>query len=335
MSLNTVTLPDFTKLATIKFLKAQDSVPQLARNSGIWKMDPIPNHTGDTKEYTEIDLEEYADNKDEGDQAEIAKFQQGFTKTLTLVRRGKDIKITVEMRKRNKYPEVTKRLTNLGKLVPNRMDLDLSHRLTFGTADSFVDKNGKTVDISTGDGLSLFNTAHLLNGSATTFRNRLANNPQLSQGALEGMERLVVEETLNQFGEKMSTPFDILWYTDDPNTKNTARELMQSTAKISAPNEGVTNVYQAKYRTIELPRVATDAGGFPDSSKAKFWGLVSSEDSSAFLAIQEESFLNSPAVGMNAEDVSTEDWTYAARGSYGIVSVGARWIKFSSGDGAL
>ena len=332
--LNTISLPDFTKLANIKFTNVQASVPQMARNSGIWKMDPIPNHTGDTNEYTEIDLEEYASNKDEGDQAEIAKVQQGFTKILTLVRRGKDIKITVEMRKRNKYQSVISRLTNLGKLVPNRMDLDLSHRLTFGTATSFVDRDGITADISTGDDLSLFNTAHLLKGSATTYRNRLANNPQLSQGALEGMEKLIVEETLNQFGEKMTTPFDILWYTDDPNTENTAMEIMQSTAKISAPNEGVNNVYQAKYRTIKLPRVATNAQGQPDSSKAKFWGLVSSEDSSAFLAVQEEPFLNSPSGGSNAEDVSTEDWTYATRGSYGIVSVGARWIKFSSGDGA-
>ena len=44
--------------------------------------------------------------------------------------------------------------------------------------------------------------------------------------------------------------------------------------------------------------------------------------------------MNSPQAGMNAEDVSTEDWTITTRGSYGIVSVGARWIKFSSGDGA-
>lgn len=38
------------------------------------------------------------------------------------------------------------------------------------------------------------------------------------------MERLVVEETINQFGEKQVLPFDILWISDDPNTENVADE---------------------------------------------------------------------------------------------------------------
>lgn len=332
-NLNTASLNDFVKLADVIWTDTLDSLPAVARNSGIFKMDPIATNTGESREYSEIDLEEYANNKDEGDDADQARVQQGFSNTLTLVRRGLDESITWEMRNRNKAPEVISRLTNLGKTLVNRLDLDLSHRITFGTATSFVDKDGISVDIATGDGLALFSTAHTLKGSSTTYRNRLANNPQLSKGSLEGMEKLIVEETLNQFGEKMTIPFDILYTTDDPNTVNTTRELLQSTAEVSAPNAGVVNVYQAKYRHEMLPRIATTAAGAVDSTKAKFWGIASSSDSTLFLGMEQEPTLNSPSATTNAEDVSSEDWTFTARTSYGIVAVGARFIKFSSGDG--
>ena len=332
-TLNTVTLGEFVRLADYVWQEKAMSIPQSARNSGLFREDPIPYHDGDTKEYNEIDREEYAYIKNEGDQAEVAKVQVGYSKIIKLVRYGTDIPITVEMRKRNKYQEVIARLTSLGVMLLNRLDLDLSHRITFGTATTYTNRDGVSVDISTGDGLALFSTAHTLRGSATTYRNRLANNPQVSKGALEGMEKLIVEETYNQFGEKMTVPFDTIWSTDDPNTVNTIRELLQSTAEISAPNAGVTNVYKGKYSHKVLPRVATTAAGAPDSTKAKYWGLASSYDTSAYLAMNEEPFTNMPSLGSNAEEVSTEDWTFIGRASYGIAICGARWIKFSSGDG--
>ena len=89
------------------------------------------------------------------------------SKTMTVKREAKDIGITVEMRKFNKYEQVTARLTSLGTLVPNRIELDLSHRLTFGTSASYTDRNGNSVDISLGQGSSqqLFDTNHGLRGS--------------------------------------------------------------------------------------------------------------------------------------------------------------------------
>jgi hypothetical protein len=50
------------------------------------------------------------------------------------------------------------------------------------------------------------------------------------------MEKLVVEETLNNLGEKMAMSYDTLFTTDDPNIINTAREILQSTADISSSN---------------------------------------------------------------------------------------------------
>lgn len=333
-NLNTITLGIFTQLANVNFEKKLDSIPQYAKNSGLFKTVDMANNTGDTRQFEEIDLEEYAKIKDEGDQATLAKVQQGYSKTLTLSRFGLDQTITYEMRTRNKYEDVIARLTNLAVTVSNRLDLDLTHRITFGTATSYTNKDGRSETISVGDGLALFSTAHTLRGSASTYRNLLANNPQVSKGALEAMEKMRVENTLNQFGEKMAVEADIIYSTDDPNTCNTIRELLQSYAEISSPNAGVVNVYEGKYKHVKLPRLATDASGNVDSTKAKYWGLASSMDSSAYLGISEAPHLNAPQMGSNAEDVSTEDWTYTARTGYGIAIVGARWISLSKGDGS-
>ena len=332
--LNTATLSDFTKLAGVLWQKGFESVPQYAKSSGIFRTVDIPQNTGNTRDFSEIDGQEYASRKNQGDQAARASVQQGYSKTMTQERVALDIGITYEMRTQNKYPEVVARLTNLGTQVAKRMDLDLSHRLGFGTATTYTNMDGETVSISVGDTLAVYSTVHTLRGSSTTFRNRLAGNARLSKGSLEGLERLCVEETYNQFGEKMVIPFDILWTTDDPNTINTAKEYLQSTADVEGSHEGIVNVYKSKYRHVVLPRVATTAAGAPDSAKRYYWGLASSSYSTAYLGVWETPHLKTPSNLNAGEDFSTDDWSYGARGGYGIAIVSASWVKFSSGDGA-
>lgn len=333
MELNINTLSDFVKNAEILWKMGKESVPQVMRNSGLVKEMAIPHLSGNTREFTEIDLEEYASRKGESNQSQRARVQQGYTKIGRLYRVSKDIGISYEMRTQGKYPEIKNKVTNLGKLAPNRMDLDLAHRITFGTATSYVDLDGVTVDTSVGDTLALFSTAHTLRGSSSTFRNRLANNPQLSRGSLESMEKMRVENCLNQFGQKMYMRDDILWTTDDPNTVNTAKELLRSTANPTQENPNVVNVYAQKYTLQVLPRVATDKDGNIDSDKAKYWGVASSEHSTLSLGVHEEPRLKTPpADGKSNEEFSTDDWNFGTRAGWMIVTVSAGWIGFSSGD---
>lgn len=333
MELNINILPDFVRNAEILWLKGKDSVAQTMRTSGLVKEMPIPQLTGNTREFTEIDLEEYASRKGESNQSSRAKVQQGYSKTGTLYRISKDIGISYEMRSQGKYFEIKEKLTRLGKLAPNRIDLDLAHRLTFGTATSYTDQDGVSIDTTVGDTLALFSTAHTLRGSSTTFRNRLANNPQLSRGALEAIEKMRVENSYNQHGQKMSMGDDILWTTEDPNTVNTAKELLRSTSNPTQNNSGVVNAYQNKYRHVVLPRVATDKDGAPDTTKAKYWGVASSEASTLYLGMHEEPHMKAPPMaGSNAEEFSTDDWNFGVRAGYMVVAVSGSWIGFSSGD---
>ncbi|MCK9370209.1 hypothetical protein M0R04_09915, partial [Candidatus Dojkabacteria bacterium] len=285
-------------------------------------------------EYTEIDLEEYASVKNQGDQSSRAKVQQGYNKVITSYRIAKDIGITYEMRTQNKYPEVVRRLTNLAGLGVNRMDLDLTHRFTFGTATSYTDQDGRTIDTTLGDTLELFSTVHTVRGASTTYRNRLAGNPQYSKSALEGMERLVVEETINQFGQKVVVPFDIIWSSEDPNTVNAILTDLRSMAATDAGlNSGVLNPYKAKYKHVVLPRLATDANGAVDATKRKYWGLASSMASTAHLAIWEEAHLKVPSDLNAGEEFSTDNWEFGVRCGYGVTIVNGVWIKMSSGTG--
>lgn len=332
MELSIASVPDFVRNAEILFLKGQDSVNMAARNSGIFRVDNISDHTGNTKEYSEIDLEEYAEIKEEGDQASRAKIQQGYNKIGTLYRISKDVGITYEMRRYNKYTDVVARLQNLGQIAAKRMDLDLSHRITFAAATSYTSKEGKTIDTTTGDGLAWASTAHTVKGSSTTFRNRLLNNPAFSKAGLEAMEQMVIDNSINQFGEKVTRDYDIVWSTDDANTVNTIRENLKSTASTTVDkNSGVVNVNQGKYRHVVLPRVATTAAGAVDSTKAAYWGLASSANSQAFLGINEEPHMK-PLNG-NVE-FSTEDYNVGTAAGYFIVIPGATSFTLSSGDAA-
>ena len=334
MELSIANLPDFVRNAEILFLKGLDAVPMAARESGIFRVDSIPDHVGNTKEYSEIDLEEYAKRKLEGDQAVRARVQQGYSKIGTLYRVALDIGITYEMRHYNKYVDVITRLQNLGQTVAKRMELDLSHRLTFANSTSYVDMDGVTVDTTIGDTLALASTAHTVRGSATTFRNRLSNNPLFSRGSLEGMEQMITENSINQFGEKVVIPYDIIWSTEDANTVNTIKEFLKSTASPDALNAGTVNVYQGKYKHVILPRVATTAAGANDATKAKYWGLASSTNSQGILAINEEAHLKATSSTGSNTEFSTEDWNMGATGGYFIVVPGARFFAISLGDGS-
>lgn len=333
MELNSISLGDFVKLAGVLWVDSYQSVPQQARTSGLFREVPIPANSGNVREFSSIDLEEYAKTKTEGDQAARARLQQGYSKTMTMKRVALDIGITYEMRTQNKYTEVVNRITNLGRQPANRMDLDLQHRIGFASATTYTDMDGNVVNISVGDTLALASASHTLRGSGTTFRNVLANNPKISKGALEAMERLVTEETLNQFGEKMVIPFDVLWTTDDANSVNTAREYLQSSADITGSNSGVKNVYMSKYRHVILSRVATTAAGAVDTAKRYYWGLAATQYSTAYLGIWEEPHLKTPAALNAGEEFATDDWNFGVRGGYGICIVDAGWFKISYGDG--
>jgi hypothetical protein len=325
---------DLVNLLEITMIKTDFSLESVARNSGMFIQKSKPDNTGKYIRFEEFEGEQYASIKPEGESASIYKTQIGYAIDAEIVRLAKNVEYTYEAQHQDKYDTIAFSTESALKSLVSRFDLDLQHRVSFASATSYTNKDGQTVNIAVGDGLALASTAHTVRGSATTFRNVLANNPQASRGSLEAMEKMWVENTINQFGEKVGKPANAIWSTDDPNTVNTIRELMQATAEVSAPNAGVPNVYRAKYKHVVLPRVATTAAGLADSTKAKYWGLCATgiDGWQAFYAVNEEPHVMALDQS-NHYDVRTDIYSFPVRMGYAIAVLSGRFFTISYGDG--
>lgn len=328
-NVTTITISDLTALYAVTWeqQKMADAIdPMQLINSGIFEKIDFPYNSGDTRRYTSMQLEQYAKRKTEGADAKIAKFQQGYTKDLTITRVAVDLPISWEARNMGKYDEIMQIFKNLSGLVSNRIDLDLAHRFTFASATTYTNIDGETVDISVGDTLALLSTVHTLKASTTTYRNRVATDPQLSMAGIEAAQKLFTEETYDHFGVKLTEYPDAILTTDDPNTCNTMARINNSSSDLSYANSGVINVNKARWKHIKSARIATTATGAPDTTKAKYWFMMALKHSTAKLAIMEPASMKTPS---SEAEKSNDDITYGARGTFGVCIVTPEWVKGS------
>jgi hypothetical protein len=328
---STFEFPDFVDIVDIMWVDRLDSPNRRHMlESGIFKIMDIEEGTGDRRLFDEVDREEYASRVVEGGTASEVRAQQGYSKYMFSGTVGKDVVTTYQFRTKHKFSETIRKVQDVMDLPLNRTNLDLSHRLTFATATSYTNQDGEVVDVTLGDGLALAASAHTVRGSATTYRNRLQNNPRISRGGLDAMQRMAKENSINIFGQKIADPsLDILWTTDDAEDMNIATEYLVSVGSPSYDNANVKNVYQGKYRHEYLPLVPTDANGSVDNTKRHYWGLCSSRDFQAYLGFWRRPTLIGP---FEMEDGS-ENVRTGARADYGIVIVVARGFFMSTGDG--
>lgn len=322
--LNTLTLKDFTDLTQRYWVENANKITPAARQ--LFMVDPVGQNNGTERLYQEYDGETFARSKPEAVAVGKARAGHGFDKRARLQRFGLEIDITYEMRQYNKYPEVIQKLTSLASFGRHRQELDLSHRLGFAGSTTYVNMDGNTVDISVGNSLSLVNGVQTLAFSSLTYSNQVSGNPVFSATSLETAETLTTSAILSAFGEKRVMDFNTIVTSDFSTVVNEVRRQLQSTAQVSAPNAGVTNVFQAKYKHVILPYLATTASGAYDSAKKNYWFLVAAGQWQAMLAEWEPENLVTPSAGNNLEDRHTDVWTYGVRIGYDIAIVTGRGI---------
>lgn len=328
--LNTITFPEFVDLVRREFVYTQKMVEPAAMQ--LFIKEPVGKGQGNTKKYTEVDTETFASNKPEAAATRKTSVGVGYSVTMTKKRIAKEIDITQEMRDENRYAEVGSLVTNLGHFCPQRIGLDLTHRLTFASSTSYTDMDGDTVDVSVGDGLSLINAAHTLKFSAETYRNRVSGDPVFSQGALEAAETLATTEILNNFGERRVMTFNTIITSDDPNTVNAVKKVLGSDADVDAAHAGVLNVNRQKYRHVQLPYLATTATSAHDSTKRRWWFLAATGQGmngwQAYYGEWEAPHLKDAPTNESGanHDYSRDIWTFGVRAGYGIAAVSGRGI---------
>lgn len=327
--LNTITLPEMTDLIKRNWIENGNRVPTPALQ--LFIRSTAPAGTGEVKRFSEIDIDDFANNKGQGQNVSKGQLGTGYEKDMTVKRIGKEFDITYEMRKYNKYPEVQAILSGIVELAPQRIDLDATHRFTFASATSYVDMDGATVDVTMGDGLSMINNAHLLKYSASTYSNRLTGDPAFSKTALESAEELANTNVLDNLGQRRVYNFNTIITGDDPATVNTVKTYLESIADPTANQAGVVNVYKGKYRHVILPRLASTARGGYDSTKKRWWflGAISGSAKGSLQAHYCEwdaPMLLTPEANPDLKDNHKDIWSYGVRAAYGLVIVSGRGI---------
>lgn len=326
--LSTVSQSEFTDLIEKNFSMVSQLVEPMAQQ--LYIMEDLADHTGNSRRYDEADTETFASDKPEGTDAAKAAAGIGYNVTMNAVRRAREIDITFEMRRYNKKPQVVSAMTNLATFVPQRADLDLTHRLTFATSTSYTDMDGNTVATTTGDASALCVSNHALAFSSSTYRNRVSGDPVFSQGALEAAELLAETNILSNYGEKRVMRFNTIITSTDPGTVRDVRQVLESTADVDAAQSGVLNTYRGQYNHVKLAYLASTAAGAYDSTKRQWWFLASTGMGTngwqAYYGVFEAPNLKTPAPGNNGDDVHNDNWTYGTRGSYGIVTLAGRGI---------
>lgn len=327
--INSSNFDDFVKNATINFRSAFDDFPKVA--SQLYDVENVSVNTG---EESSIDGFTMAKLKEEGGDFAYLNIEQGHNKTWTIYERGGMAKITWMMRTAQKYRNINNAINILGSSAAKRMEIDMTHRFTFGHDSSYTDHDGTTVATTCGDGYPLFYAEHTASdGCSTTFRNVVTNNPILSKGGIEAAEKLFATQMIGSNGELIHMEPTHLIVSPDPNTINTALELIKSTADPTGSNSGVYNVNKGKYTLLVLPYLATDKDGAYDADKAKYWMLANLNKTDAVCKIlANPTFI--PPTKNDGVEFETMDWKFACHSAYALEIVRPTFIVGSKSDGS-
>ncbi len=324
--LNTISFSGMTDLIRKEWVTTQNMIKPVAKQ--LYITSSIAKGNGNTKRYDEVDTQTYAKIKKEAEAVSKASVGIGYNVTMTKKRIGMEIDITQEMRDENRYPEVGSLITNLTHFCPQRIELDATHRLTFGTATSYTDMDGETVSTVGGDSLAIFSAVHTLKYSSLTWNNIVTGAPVFSRGGLEAAELIATTDILSNFGERRVITFNKIITGDDPTTVNAVKQFLGSTSDVDQNNSGVMNIYQNKYKHLVLPQLATTATGAVDSTKRKYWFLASlgmgMNGLQAYYGEWEAP--NMKPTGGNMENPHTDVWSYGVRAGFGFAIVSGRGI---------
>ena len=325
--LNTATFPELTDLVNRNFVSVGGLIVPNAKQ--LFITENMGANEGELKLLQEYDQTTYARAKPQGVDAKKAAFGIGYYITIKVKRIGMESEITFEMRRYNKKTEVMAAITALPNFCPQRVEIDLTHRLTFGTSTSYVDMDGNTVDLTVGDGLALIYNAHTLKFSTITYSNRISGDPLFSKGGLEAAELLTTTDILSNFGEKRVMDFNTIVTGNNPTVVNAVKQFLRSVSDNTQANAGVVNVNQDKYRHVILTQLATTATGAMDSTKKNWWFLVAAGAGlrgwQAYY-VEWEAMNLTPSTAGNGTDVHKDIWYYNVRQSYNIGIVSGRGI---------
>lgn len=288
----------------------------------------------DAKRIHEFDRERYAEQKVEGQNSAQRGIGQGYFKDIT----RKTISITrlvsgeayqaLTAHKLAEYAMQTK------KDIVDKIELDMRNYLGYATgATSYTDNGGFVVDLTVGDGKAVFDTAHTLKNSTSTYSNILSGNPTFTNTALENAEDYFEYNVMDNYGQLIEMSPDTIITTRKAIMMNRVKRLfgsvsIESIGGTANANSGVKNIYKDKYQHLAI-RFDVNTTGQTNATFSFYWMLASLN------GMPEQRFQAyyvswlSPMVA--PAEVDQDKWvmSYTARACYGIGAVSGKGILVS------
>lgn len=292
----------------------------------------IPRDMGESGETTvridEQDMSQYAHDKPQGVDARRLEFGEGYYKEIYASRIGCQLNISYEMRVAKRF-EIGTAMKRFNSAVVNRNELDRQHfAVTFVNVTSYVNMDGRTIDMTAGDGLAPASATHPLAFSTVTWSNIVPGNPQLGVTALESGQKLAVTDILDNYGLPVEMLFTHLVVNkQDPTTCRIAREILRSSTLTTQANPGVINTFSQMYELLELPLAATDAMGRQNSAKYKWWSLHALSGMNRVQMY--ECIWENAHMTPGFQDPYNDDYIWGSRGRYAFGRVSARGQIYS------
>lgn len=274
--LSTLSMPEFYDLQERVFAdnrELQDIIKAFGdRVMPLYRKDPFMAGMGEWKTYTETDTQTYGNEQPEGTNPSMISYGIGRTLNYTYNDYGNATTVTDRAIRNNKYREVFEQLVSLPRMLENRRYIDGVHQLTFGSVASYVNMDGRTVDMTTVDGLAPFHATHTLPHSSDTWTNIVPSNPAFSKAGLLAAELLFKTDVLDGFGKRKVMEPTHLVTTDDPTLVYNVKQIMNSTTEVGQDNSAVINALK-DYTHVVLPQLDSDATGAYDATKDDTWIL--------------------------------------------------------------
>lgn len=303
----------------------------------IFIYDPAPAYSGVIQRYTEKDFSTFAEVKPEGVATKRAKKGIGYHKDVVLKRIGLEISLTWESIRFSQWDDVRNIGTQLGKTVPQRVNLDMTQfAITFAQGTSYIDMSGYEVDTTTGDGLSIANAAHTLAFSPSTYTNILPSAAQFSKSALIASEIIGRNNTVDNYNIPSYKKFTHIFTSGDAQVKYDVAQFLRSITDNTQANPNVINPLNNRYQHLVLEQLDTDVFGQRNTAKSKWWGIGAFDGRDAsmrFPAYYREweapHMKPGPTEDNNAVDFSRDIELYGARGGYGLCCLNGTGIVYS------
>jgi hypothetical protein len=198
-------------------------------------------------------------------------------------------------------------------------------RLTNNSSTSFTNKDGETIDNTTGDGYAPAYAGHTLKGTSETYNTIITGNPQLTVGAVETAITIGRANAKNQFGEVKNINYEVIFYAKQNATyERILKQFLNSTADVNEANPGIINTYKGMFIPVALPYLACDVFGIYDTTKSTKWGLISKQHTPFMFAnemdIEYETW----------EDKERKTWYSSAETAFGHCVVDGQGALFSN-----